>query len=78
MPWPKRRKRPTPVPIAPPSRKSATKRQLAQEQQVSLRTIDQWIADHKIPVKKLSPRLTRFDLDAVQAALDRYTVQEVK
>jgi hypothetical protein len=65
------------LPLAPISRKNATKRQLAHEQQVSVRTVDQWIADHKIPVKKISPRIVRFDLDRVQEALDRYTVKEV-
>jgi hypothetical protein len=75
MPRPKIRKRS--LPLAPVSRKNATKLQLAHEQQVSIRTVDQWIHDHRIPVKKLSSRLTRFDLDAVQAALDRCTVKEV-
>jgi hypothetical protein len=62
---------------APPSRRSATKADLAREQQVSIRTVDKWIAERKIPFKKLSPRLVRFDLDAVARALDRYTVEEV-
>jgi phage terminase Nu1 subunit (DNA packaging protein) len=51
---------------------------LAREFSVSLRTIDTWIAQKKIPVLKLSSRLVRFDLDAVRKALDRYTVKEVK
>jgi hypothetical protein len=64
-------------PLPPVSRKNATKRQLAHEQQVSVRTVDQWIHDKIIPVRKISPRIVRFDLDKVQEALDRYTVKEV-
>jgi hypothetical protein len=66
-----------PLSPAPPSRRSATKTELAREHHVSIRTVDQWIAERKIPYKKLSPRMVRFDLDAVQRALDRYTVEEV-
>jgi hypothetical protein len=62
---------------APPSRRSATIADLAKEQQVSIRTISKWMAEGKIPFKKLSPRMVRFDLDDVARALDRYTVQEV-
>jgi hypothetical protein len=76
MSRPKIKKRP--LPLAPVSRKNATKRQLAHEQQVSVRTVDQWLHDKVIPVKKISPRILRFDLDRVQEALDRYTIREVK
>jgi hypothetical protein len=67
-----------PLSLAPVSRKNATKRQVAHEQQVSIRTVDQWLHDKIIPVKKISPRVLRFDLDRVQEALDRYTVKEVQ
>jgi excisionase family DNA binding protein len=60
-----------------PSRKAATKRDVAREAGVSLRTVDNWIAQKKIPYRKLSPRLIRFDLDAVARALERYTVKEI-
>jgi hypothetical protein len=76
MPRPKINKRP--LPLAPVSRKNATKRQLAHEQQVSMRTVDQWLHDKIIPVRKISPRILRFDLDKVQEALNRYTVREVQ
>jgi excisionase family DNA binding protein len=59
------------------SRKRATKRDVARENNVSIRTVDQWIAERKIPFVKISPRLVRFDLDAVDRALERYTVKEV-
>jgi excisionase family DNA binding protein len=55
-----------------------TKRELAHELNVSIRTDDQWIHDKKIPYRKLSPRLVRFDLDEVEKALSRYTVREVQ
>ena len=58
-------------------RKHATKREVAREYGVSLRTVDTWIAQKKIPFMKLSPRLVRFDLDAVERALARYTVKEI-
>jgi excisionase family DNA binding protein len=50
---------------------------LAREYQISLRTVDNWIAQKKIPFFKLGARLVRFDLDAVARALDRYVVKEV-
>jgi excisionase family DNA binding protein len=66
-------------PYSPPaSRKSATKLDVAHEYGVSLRTVDTWIYEKKIPYKKLGPRLIRFDLDRVAAALERYTVEEIR
>jgi excisionase family DNA binding protein len=59
-------------------RKNATKAEVAREYGVSLRTIDTWIAQRKIPFRKLSPRMVRFDLDRVADALERYTVEEIK
>jgi hypothetical protein len=65
-------------PYSPPlSRKAATKLDVAHEHRVSLRTVDTWMAEHRIPYKKYGPRLIRFDLDAVAAVLERYTVREV-
>jgi excisionase family DNA binding protein len=61
----------------PASRKAATKLDVAHEHRVSLRTVDTWIQQKKIPYKKLGPRLIRFDLDRVAAALERYTVKEI-
>jgi excisionase family DNA binding protein len=76
MPRPKIKKRP--LSLAPVSRKNANKAELAHDQRVSIRTVDQWIHDKKIPYRKLSPRLVRFDLDEVEKALSRYTVREVQ
>jgi excisionase family DNA binding protein len=61
----------------PVSRKSLTKRELARELRISVRTIDSLMQQKKIPFKKISPRLVRFDLDRVERTLDRYTVREV-
>jgi hypothetical protein len=69
-----------PAETAPPSlpnRKRATKRDVAREYRVSVRTVDQWLHDRKIPYLKISPRVIRFDLDAVERALGRYSVQAV-
>jgi predicted site-specific integrase-resolvase len=48
-----------------------TKRDLAQQCRVSMRTIDGWIRDKKIPVIHLSQRCVRFRADRVTEALDR-------
>jgi hypothetical protein len=63
---------------APASRKAGTKRDVAFEHGVSLRTVDTWISRHLIPYKKYGARLIRFDLDKVAAALDRFEIREVK
>jgi excisionase family DNA binding protein len=44
---------------------------------VSARTIDKWVAEKKIPFFRLSPRMIRFDLNDVIAALRRFKVKEV-
>ena len=59
------------------SRRSLTKRDLARELNVSIRTIDVWIHNKKIPYKKLGSRMVRFDLDQVEEALKRFTVKAV-
>jgi excisionase family DNA binding protein len=64
----------TPLPL---SRKNLTKRELARELHVSTRTVDTWMKERRIPFKKLGPHLVRFDLDAVEKALSRYTVREI-
>jgi excisionase family DNA binding protein len=51
---------------------------VARQYGVSLRTVDTWLKQKKIPFLKLGSRLVRFDLDAVACALDRYMVKEVK
>ena len=54
-----------------------SKRELAAVLGVSARTIDAFVADRRIPRLRLSPRLTRFSLPKVEAALARYEVREV-
>jgi excisionase family DNA binding protein len=54
-----------------------TKREIATVLNVSPRTIDNWVAQKRIPFFRLSPRLLRFDLRKVQIAIERYEVREV-
>jgi excisionase family DNA binding protein len=54
-----------------------SKQQLALVVGVSPRTIDNWIAQKRIPFIKLSARLIRFNLERVKAALARYEIKEV-
>jgi excisionase family DNA binding protein len=63
--------------VATPSKRLLTKRELAAVLSVSERTLDNWLADKKIPRLRLSARLTRFSLPRVEAALARYEVREV-
>jgi predicted DNA-binding transcriptional regulator AlpA len=52
------------------------KRELALMLGISERTIENWLASKLIPRLRLSPRLTRFSLPRVLAALNRYEVRE--
>ena len=54
-----------------------TKKELAAALNVSPRTVENWIAENRIPRLRLSARLTRFSLPKVEAALNRYEVKEV-
>lgn len=54
-----------------------SKRELAAILSVSQRTIENWLAEKRIPRLRLSARLTRFSLPKVEAALARYEVKEV-
>jgi excisionase family DNA binding protein len=54
-----------------------SKRELAATLGVSQRTIENWLAQRRIPRLQLSARLTRFSLPKVEAALNRYEVKEV-
>jgi excisionase family DNA binding protein len=58
-------------------RKLLSKRELAAVLNVSERTIENWLAQKKIPRLRLSNRLTRFNLPKVEAALALYEVKEV-
>jgi excisionase family DNA binding protein len=54
-----------------------TKQELALALGVSPRTIDNWMAQRRIPFIRISARLIRFDLNRVKAALARYEIKEV-
>jgi len=41
------------------------------------RTVQNWVAERKIPFIKLSPRCLRFDKRAVLRAIQKFTVKEV-
>ena len=59
-----------------PLKRLLSKRELAAVLNVSERTLDNWLAQKKIPRLRLSARLTRFSLPKVEAALARYEVKE--
>ena len=63
--------------VAPVSKKLLNKRELAAVLGVSERTIENWVAERRIPRLRLSARLTRFSLPKVEAALAHYEVKEV-
>ena len=54
-----------------------SKKELARLLGVSPRTIENWLAEKRIPHLRLSARLTRFNLAKVEAALMRYEVKEI-
>jgi hypothetical protein len=54
-----------------------TRQELALRYQISVRTIDRWIAKRMIPVMRLSPRCLRFDIAQCDAALRRFTIDEI-
>lgn len=41
------------------------------------RTVQNWVAEKKIPVIRISPRCVRFNKRAVLQALQKFTVKEV-
>jgi excisionase family DNA binding protein len=63
------------VPSTP--KRLLSKKELAAVLNVSERTLDNWLAQKKIPRLRLSNRLTRFNLSRVEAALARYEIKEV-
>jgi excisionase family DNA binding protein len=67
------------------SLKSATedplisKQELAADLKVGCRTIEQWVAEKRIPFVRLGHRTLRFNLSDVRRSLrSRWTVKEVK
>ena len=63
---------------APIQKRLLSKRELAAALGVSSRTIENWLAQKRIPRLRLSARLTRFSLPRVEAALNRYEIREVE
>jgi excisionase family DNA binding protein len=53
-----------------------TRRGVADRYRVSVRTVDRWLAARLIPAIRLG-RCLRFDAAQVDAALARFTVQEI-
>jgi len=58
------------------SRHLHSKQEVALAVGVSPRTIDNWMAQKRIPFLRLSARLIKFNLERVKAALARYEVKE--
>jgi excisionase family DNA binding protein len=81
MPQPRTTKRPKSrppaTPLTPAQRANATRGETATELRVSTRTLDKWVSEKKIPFYRLSPRMVRFNVDEVIAALRRFKVKEV-
>ena len=63
--------------VAAAAKRLLSKRELAAALNVSERTIDNWLAQKRIPRLRLSARLTRFILANVEAALAHYEIKEV-
>jgi hypothetical protein len=61
----------------PLGRHFLSKQELALAVGVSPRTLDSWMSQRRIPFLRLSPRLIKFNLERVKAALMRYEVKEV-
>jgi hypothetical protein len=52
------------------------KRVVARAASASLRSVDNWIAERKIPVIRITKRCVRFHLPSVLAALRKFEVKE--
>jgi excisionase family DNA binding protein len=55
-----------------------TRADIARRYGVSLRTLDRWVAERRIPHIRLGKRCVRFRWEAVEKAIDRLVVKEVK
>lgn len=53
------------------------KRDIAARYRVGTRTIDRWVSQKIIPVVRISRRCLRFDVAQCDAALRRFTIEEV-
>lgn len=54
-----------------------TKAVVARAASVSLRTVENWMGQRRIPYVRLSPRCVRFHIPRVLAALRKFEVEEV-
>jgi hypothetical protein len=61
-----------------PTNQLTNKAGVAKAARVSIRTIDHWVQEKRIPSILLSPRCRRFHLPSVMTALLRFTVKEVQ
>jgi len=61
----------------PAHRRLISKREVAKLSSVSVRTIDNWVRQKRIPVHRFSSRCIRFDLPKVLNALDKFEINEV-
>jgi hypothetical protein len=52
------------------------KRVVARAASASLRSVDNWIAERKIPVVRITKRCVRFHLPSVLAALRKFEVKQ--
>jgi excisionase family DNA binding protein len=55
-----------------------TRGDIARHCKVSLRTVDRWLAERRIPYIRFGKRCVRFRWEAVKKAIDRLAIQEVK
>lgn len=55
-----------------------TRADIARRCGVSLRTLDRWVAERRIPHIRFGKRCIRFRWEAVEKAIDRLVIQEVK
>lgn len=55
-----------------------SKNELAAQLGVGVRTLENWMAQRRIPFLRLSGRLVKFNLERVEAALARYEVKEIR
>ena len=65
-------KRPNPITEWPAVRLLLTKSDLFRQLRVSVRLVEKWTANGVVPALRPSPRMVRYELDRVLAALRKY------
>ena len=58
-------------------RRLISKKEIAKLLSVSVRTIDNWVREKRIPVHRFSSRCIRLNLPKVLNALDKFEIKEV-